>query len=316
MSTTTRSGDNNMDIVDMTGWTVDRVVALSTSVLKEHNVSEPHIAVSHLLAASMGLTWEAGYREIQSPTFRTTRSLTSDQAIDFSTKLRRRLQHEPLQYILGKWDFLDYTITVRPPLLCPRPETEELVMMIVAETTERPVHILDVGCGTGVIGLALADKLTDAFVQAIDVEPIAIETSLENSNLIFGKSQDIANSCYQAMLCSAENYEKPQQKYDIVVSNPPYIPRSDLNTLQRDVADYESHTALFGGPDGMSVVRSIVQKLTTWCNSGGVCWMEVDPSHPRLLREWIDSTPDLGVVFESSYKDIFGNERFVKIRVL
>jgi release factor glutamine methyltransferase len=297
----------------MTGWTVDRVVTESIAQLQAQNVIEPESSVSQLLAASLQLSWNTGYREIASPSVK-SRTLQRDQAKEYADKLSRRLQHEPLQYILGQWDFLDYTVKIRPPLLCPRPETEELVMRIVQDTTESPIHVLDVGCGTGVIGLALAEQLPDAFVQAIDIDPVAIETSLENAMIILG-NRDYAESCYQATLCSAEDYDGGDHKFDIVVSNPPYIPKADMKTLSRDVVEYESESALCGGDDGMDIVRVICRKLPTWCHSTGICWMEVDPTHPKLLKEWLDENPSLGVVFEDSYQDMFGNDRFVKLRV-
>jgi release factor glutamine methyltransferase len=266
--------------------------------------------VRHLLASSLGLPWETGFNEILR---------MKDQVVpcnkvidDFSSKLQRRLNSEPIQYILGQWDFLDYTFYVRSPLLCPRPETEELVMKIVEETTESPVHILDVGAGTGVIGIALAEKLPHATVEAIDIEPISIEISMDNARRILGNSSQ--KDCYRATLVSAKDF-CPDHNFDIVVSNPPYIPQPDMATLSKDVVGFESGNALCGGTDGMDVIRMIVHKLPNWCNSGAVCWMEVDPSHPDLIREWLWKSPSLGVNFESSYKDLYGNDRFVKLSV-
>jgi release factor glutamine methyltransferase len=295
----------------MTGWTVEQTIRESIQRLQDHQVSEPELSVQHLLAASLELSWTSGFRDV----LRNDRAkliLSSEQATDFRNKLERRLNHEPLQYILGQWDFLDYTITIRPPLLCPRPETEELVMKIVEETTESPIYILDVGCGTGVIGLALAAKLPDASVEAIDIDPVAIQTSQENLARVLAPNQV---SSYKATLCSAQDFD-PDHRFDIVVSNPPYIPRADMETLAEDVIRFESTNALCGGDDGMDVIRVIVEKLSTWGVSGGVCWMEVDPTHPELIKKWIGSNPSLGVVFESAHIDMFGKERFVKLRIL
>jgi release factor glutamine methyltransferase len=293
---------------DMTGWTVYQTIQESISKLERENVTEPDLSAQHLLAASLDLSWESGYRDIRQIS---NQVLTREQAQDYVSKLQRRMTHEPLQYILGQWDFLDYTVSIKPPLLCPRPETEELVMKIVQETTESPIHILDVGCGTGVIGVALAEQLPEATVEAIDIDPVAIEISMENSKRILGTAQ---NSCYKATLCSAQDYE-PDHYFDIVVSNPPYIPQADMSTLSQDVIQYESGNALCGGVDGLDVVRVIVKKLPSWCNSGAVCWMEVDPTHPSMIKEWLESS-NLGVEFESSFKDMFGKDRFVKLRVL
>jgi len=195
-------------------------------------------------------------------------------------------------------------------------------------TTESPINILDVGCGTGIIGIALADQLLDATVDAIDIDPVAVETALENSRLVLDESEQ---KCYNVMLCSAATYDpssSQQQnhstKYDIVVSNPPYIPRHDMNTLDPDVVSYESDSALCGGDDGLDVIRTIIEKLPDWCHSGSVCWMEVDTSHPKLIQEMLAESHDDGdndtnflspVLFHSSHMDMFGRDRFVKLVV-
>jgi len=351
----TTSSSLSFPIDDMTGWTVDRILKESTRQLTVANVTEPDWSVQHLLADSLQLSWKTGFREILNEG---STIVTAEQARDFQIKLHRRLQHEPLQYILGQWDFLDYTINIKPPLLCPRPETEELVMRILDEArtvassssasssssfSSRPIRILDVGCGTGVIGLSLLAASTTpkyerywnvGFVQAIDIDPVAIETSLENAVRILGGNNDDKQSQqqqgdgsllsrYEPTLCSAEDYtiDDPEHgTFDIVLSNPPYIPRADMDGLSEDVRGYENDFALCGGEDGMDVIRIIVLQLRYWCHSGSTCWMEVDPTHPRLIEEWLseesEESKTLGVVFEAGYQDMFGNDRFVKLRVL
>jgi release factor glutamine methyltransferase len=310
---------NESDDVDgITNWTVEQAIKYSIHKLEKGGVIEPNLSVRHLLASSLDLSWETGFRDIIDDRSKLQQQcLTSEQAQDFTMKLQRRMNHEPIQYILGQWDFLDYTITIRPPLLCPRPETEELVERVVAEMTTNissSIRILDVGCGTGVIGLSLAKRIPSATVVAIDVEPVAIATSLENVGRILGADPVEANR-YAATLVSAADFSPVDPVFDLVVSNPPYIPRADMATLSTDVVRYESEDALCGGEDGLDVVRTIIHQLPNWCRSGAICWMEVDPSHPTLIRDWLDSNPDLGVQFESTFKDMFGKDRFVKISV-
>ena len=333
---------------NMTGWTIDKVIVESIDLLRKQDVEEPDLSVYHLLSSSLDLSWETGFREVQqyhtSPTFSSSSSsassftsqvLSKEQAEDYQDKLRRRIQHEPIQYILEKWDFLDYTIQIKSPLLCPRPETEELVCKILEDgaVTESPINILDVGCGTGVIGIALADQIMDAFVHAIDIDPVAIEVSNYNAKLILGQYYNDQNACYETMLISAEDYVNPSHTYDIVVSNPPYIPDVDRDTMSNTVLQYENHQALFAGEDGMDVIRTIIQQLrTNWCHSGSVCYMVVDPSQPLKIKQYIEeeleleernlegdgntSSLSLRVVFEDYYQDMFGKDRFVKLRVL
>ena len=310
----------------MTGWAVRKALDESIRRLTAQNVTEPDYSALYLMAASLQLPWERGIRDLEvgsnnnndNNSIQST-TLTAEQANDFERMLRRREHHEPIQYVLGQWDFLDYTIAIRRPLLCPRPETEELVMKIVEETTESPVHILDIGCGTGVIGISLAELLPDATVEAIDVEPIAIETSMENAQRVLRDQSggiDKYPDCYTATLISANDY-MPDHPFDVVVSNPPYIPREDMTYLTDDVSRFESDQALCGGNDGMDVIRTIIRKLPEWCNSEAVCWMEVAPSHPKMIEELLSNElSGGGVRFESSHKDMFGKDRFVKLRVI
>ncbi len=304
----------------MTGWTVHDALDESIERLTKKNVTEPDYSALYLMAASLDLPWERGIRDLDN--YKSSHNklqstiLTEQQASNLEKMLKLRENHEPIQYVLGQWDFLDYTIAIRKPLLCPRPETEEMVMMVADGIKISPVRILDVGCGTGVIGISLAEILDEAQVEAIDVEPIAVQTSIENAQRVLKENSD----CYQATLISANDYTT-EQRFDVVVSNPPYIPRSDMDGLSEDVTRYESDTALCGGIDGMDVIKTIIEKLPQWCNRGAVCWMEVDPTHPKLIEEYLapkegeNEDSDRPVRFESKHQDMFGKNRFVKLIV-
>lgn len=292
------------------------------------DTSEATVAVEQLLAHTLKLSWDNGYRLIRNNQ-QPYRYLTMDQLQTFQRYLHRRGKcHEPLQYILGQWDFLDITLQVRSPLLCPRPETEELVLMVAEEITnirtatrtathKQPsttIRILDVGCGTGAIGIALLHSLPkDAaiHVTAIDVEPIAISTSTMNAKTILSEG----SSKYQTIQCSAAEYQPDDGLFDLVVSNPPYIPTADMEGLDKTVRDFESHTALCGGIDGLNVIRDIIYQLPHWCVPGAFCFMEVNPSHTSMVKTWLEHDTTIGVDFVSGHQDMFGLDRFVKLQV-
>jgi len=250
-------------------------------------------------------------------------------------------------------------------MLCPRPETEELVELVLADIDQlvkhqnikpgdgRKVRVLDVGCGTGAIGIAIASRCPELVqVVALDVLPEAVELSNENAcHFLSGFMEDIdgakdgVGSLYQAILCSAEDFTNNrthggvsaatniQQEYamnfDIVVSNPPYIPMKDMRSLSKDVVGFESRDALCGGDDGLDVIRNIVHHLPEWLYPAGAdqwregqrhCWMEVDDSHPSMLAQWLapgsKESTRWGVEYCNSCKDFCGRDRFVKLEVL
>jgi release factor glutamine methyltransferase len=321
-------------ITHCTAGTVRHIIHTAVQELSEAHISEPLLSVVHLLATALHLPWDTGYRDLMDLVYRDdasvatrqgssveqrlpSRLLTTEEERTFRSLLDRRLQHEPIQYLCGQWDFLDFTLAVRAPLLCPRPETEELVLLALEDVKEKrknePIRILDVGCGTGCIGIALAHKMPHVVVTAIDVEQVAVATSSENAARIGILSR------YEARMCAIEGFvlTKDDEPYDMVISNPPYIPPDDMTGLQPDVLQYESHQALAGGgSDGMNVIRTIVQKLPLVCKAGAICWMEVDPSQPAILRDWLSQESRGSVQFLCSKTDMFGKERFAKLLVL
>jgi methylase of polypeptide subunit release factors len=131
---------------------------------------------------------------------------------------------------------------------------------------------------------------------------------------------------YSVVLESAEDYNRvttdivhDDNRFHVVVSNPPYIPSTDKASLAADVINYESVTALISGHDGLDVIRTIVRKLPEWCVAGAICWMEVDPTHPNMLRQWLASSGEgapLGVEYVEDFQDLYGRDRFVKLRVV
>jgi release factor glutamine methyltransferase len=299
------------------------VLAHAIHDLKDIEDEQATVSVTNILADVLGLPWTTGYKDLtwiatnqhaipQHLAELACRLLTEQEAEELTDKLQRRKRQEPIQYIIGKWDFLDYTFRVRAPLLCPRPETEELVELVAQEIAENPSiqHILDVGCGTGCIGISLAAKFPYLHVSAIDLEPVAVQTSQENALQVLGSQW---KEQYDAQLCTAQDLVV-DRRFDLVVSNPPYIPSEDMKELDKEVKDYESHQALSGlSEDGLDVIRDIIEKLPYWCYASATCWMEVDPSQPAILRELLACHPH--VAFVSSHFDMFGKERFVKLKV-
>jgi release factor glutamine methyltransferase len=327
--------------------TVYETLVTSVALLEENSAPEPTASVCHLLSFALKdeFSWEDnGFAQLlkiyDSKSYNAALSdkVLTRQELDFFVKmLERRIAKEPLQYIIGQWDFHDCVLKVRSPCLCPRPETEELVeyaasdirrmiQSLRANDDARRIRILDVGCGTGAIGLSIAKMFpNDVDVFAIDVSEAAIDLSSENSKFVLGDNQ---SQYHEPALCSAAEYSNDKRqdmdnnfvfKYDLIVSNPPYIPSKDMEGLTNDVIDFEDHRALCGGDDGLDVVRDILLRLPEWCERevhrdfNPICWMEVDTSHPILIQKCAEKEEQVN--FIEALQDFGGLDRFVKLEV-
>lgn len=330
------------------GTTIQTALNDSIQTLERKSVPEPEESALNLLSHSLGLSWEDGHRRLReilqlpstSNSVLANQPMSAEQCNTFLSLLQRRINLEPLQYIIGQWDFHDLIgYKIKEPMLCPRPETEELVEFVLKEVSElirnrgstnERIRILDVGSGTGAIGVAIANRYRDEVqVVALDVLPEAVELSNDNAKRFLANHMNEKERCdvdtiYKAILCSADDFTNTQggktykMDFDIVVSNPPYIPSRDMATLSEDVSRYESEKALCGGDDGLDIIRHIVKRLPEWTT--GNCWMEVDDSHPSLIADWLSpgsvESSRLGVECASTHKDFCGRDRFVKLRVL
>ena len=256
----------------------------------------------------------------------------------------RAAQHVPVQYLIGEWDFYGLSLEMKPPTLIPRPETEELVEIILKwlrrdvlnmadkGVGEAALRFLDVGSGTGAIGLALLNELpAEARCVAIDAQESAVHLSRRNAERTgmqdryacfhaevaefgaeLGPATDVSGTRNRpraaAGVVTREESRAEDRAgrtrlvadvpsgYDFIVSNPPYIPRRDMEVLPRDVADHEDSVALDGGEDGLDVVRDIVRRCPRLLRRGGPrqLWMEVDTSHPEAIQRWLGLPVGLG----------------------
>ena len=209
--------------------------------------------------------------------------------------------HKPAQYIIGQADFFGMQLKVDERVLIPRPETEELVELILVENPEDKLKVLDIGTGSGAIALALAKNRPDWSVTAADISQDALQLASENArnqnlNIFFKKSD-----------CFAEISEK----YDIIVSNPPYISREDESEVGLNVLHSEPHLALFADEDGLAIYRRIAEDAKDYLTDGGKIYLEIGYKQgqnvPALFRKHL---PEKRV---RTLKDQFGQDRMVVV---
>ncbi|KYF34134.1 Methylase of polypeptide chain release factor [Streptococcus mitis] len=192
-------------------------------------------------------------------------------------------------------------LTVDERVLIPRPETEELVELILAENHEENLKVLDIGTGSGAIALALAKARPDWSVTATDISQEALDLASNNA-----KNQKL-NIFFKKSDCFAEISEK----YDIIVSNPPYISREDASEVGLNVLHSEPHLALFADEDGLAIYRRISEDATDYLKDGGKIYLEIGykqgQSVPELFRKHL---PEKRV---RTLKDQFGQDRMVVV---
>ena len=246
------------------------------------------------------------YRSLKNLTFTDfvfalQQEVTDEEKLFVEEIYQQLAAHKPAQYIIGYADFFGMHLTVDERVLIPRPETEELVELILAENHEENLKVLDIGTGSGAIALALAKNRADWSVTAADISQDALDLASENA-----KNQKL-NIFFKKSDCFAEISEK----YDIIVSNPPYISREDESEVGLNVLYSEPHLALFADEDGLAIYRRIAEDAKDYLKDGGKIYLEIGykqgQSVPDLFRK---NLPEKRV---RTLKDQFGQDRMVVI---
>ncbi|MBM4253278.1 MAG: peptide chain release factor N(5)-glutamine methyltransferase [Deltaproteobacteria bacterium] len=245
-------------------WTIGRVLTWSTTYLTESGqTSSPRLDAEVLLAHSLGLTRIQLYTEFDKP-------LTAHEREPFKANLKRRSQGEPVAYITGVKEFMGYEFSVGPEVLVPRPDTEILVEAALAlvKDIEAPA-ILDVGTGSGCIALSLALKRPDAQISAWDIDEGALGVATSNATKL--------GATVSFRRCDALQSDVWQvgERFDLLVSNPPYIRPDERASLPNSVLGFEPLHALFAAPDGLSFYRSLAVTAPSVLKKGGHLALEI-----------------------------------------
>lgn len=223
----------------------------------------------------------------------------------FNLLVEKRAQGVPTPLIEGKVSFNGIQILVAPGVFIPRPETEELALLALKEAKKikEKLDVLDIGTGSGAIAIFLAKNLPDAFVVATDISEASISLARKNARLNQVKNIKILKISY-------EELAKNDKKYDLVVSNPPYIPFSDRASLPREVVEWEPKEALFGGEDGLDFYRKFALTANRIIKPGGVAFLEFGCNQEKELCR-IFRRSEFKFRFN---RDINGKERFIELR--
>lgn len=221
----------------------------------------------------------------------------------------------PLQYVLGEWDFHEFTVKLSPPVLIPRPETEELVQFVLQDTghDKTSQKFLEVGCGSGAVTLCLLSKLPWMNAVACDISKDACNLTIENlSRYQVEKRACVLNRDFKSL----ETIQMISElgPFDFIISNPPYIPTAHLDDLDPEVKKYEDRLALDGGQDGLDFVRHLIAVSPLLLEKEGKLWLETGLEQHGLIGDAINNNSVGQLRFIKSMKDFTNRERFCLIQ--
>ena len=223
----------------------------------------------------------------------------------------KRAAGEPLQYITGSAPFRGIEVACAPGALIPRPETELLVELALAEAPT-PSRVLEVGCGTGCVACSIASEAPGSEVWATDIAPEAVDLARRNAEAL-GLScavhvveGDLADGVPVELLGT----------FDLLISNPPYVPSAVVDGLPAEVIDHEPRLALDGGGDGLSVIRRIVEAAPALLAPGGVLALELFEGHAEAARELAEAHGDAAPLLEAARieRDLADRPRYLIAR--
>ena len=255
--------------------TVLEVLQSTTAYFQKRGIENPRLNAEHLLAHSLGRKRLDIYLEFE-------RDLAEPELAPLRELVRRRGQNEPLQHLLGTVEFCGNTFLCDKRALVPRPETEELVGLLIADCRSgrdgrlrMPKRILDVGTGSGVIALCLAQKFPDAEILASDISDDALLLARENA---------LRHGINHVQFLKSDLLEKVDGKFDLIVANLPYVSRHDRDQLAAEVLR-DPEIALFAGDKGDEIVRQLIERAPAYLNRGGLVALEIGLGQAATLVE-------------------------------
>ena len=282
-------------------WTTRALLEWVNDRFEKHNIDSPRLIAEMLLSHVLGGPRIDLYANVD-------RIASEDELETLRSFVQRTLQHEPVQYIVGKVWFFGAEFNVNASTLIPRTCTETIVEQAVRHCElGDPAHthrIADIGTGSGCIAITIANSLPNCTIVATDISKDAIELARENAAL-HGVDDQISFSCGNCTtpLTSLE-------PFDVICSNPPYIPDHEFSGLDPNVREWEPHIALSGGEDGLDVIRPIIESAPNYMAEGGLLLLEIATSNKDQVLKLAQSCSMLTDAM--ILKDQFGDNRFLR----
>jgi len=283
--------------------TLLEVLQASTEYFRKRNIESARLNAEHLLAHVIGRKRIDLYLEFD-------RSLTEPELAPLRELVRRRGEGEPLQYLLGTVEFCGQVFACDKRAMVPRPETEELVELVIAECRNRQsgsdgnadLRIVDVGTGSGVIALSLAAMLPRARVYAVDISEDALALAKENA-VRLGLTERVE-------FRQGDLLDNFSERFDLIVANLPYIAMSDRHSLSREV-QHDPDSALFGGERGDEIIQRLIDRAPDRLVAGGLLAMEIGETQTGHIFEALTQKKYKDTAAKNDYS---GRARFILAR--
>ena len=285
-----------------TVWTILALIRWADERFKKEGLASPRLDAEVLLAETLGMERVGLYTHFDQP-------LKPDELARFKKLILRRLRREPVAYILGKREFWSLPFKVTPDVLIPRPETEILVseaLKTQAHLDGKALRILEIGTGSGAISIALAKGLPIARVIATDLSARALSVAEENAlqNGVREQIHFLQGDLFQPL--------PKGERFDLVITNPPYIPREQFPSLMPEVRDFEPRIALDGGMNGLDFFQRALPLVGKFLDPGGWFLAEMGAGQDQEILKIAEKIPDLDSF--DFVKDLAGIKRVFKAR--
>ena len=290
-------------------WSIIKILTWTESYFKDHSIDSPRLTAEMLLAYCLSIKRLDLYLQHDRP-------LQIDELSHFKILIKRRIQNEPVAYIIGEKGFFDSDFKVASGVLIPRPDTETIVEQALkvlndCQGNSRPKTVLELGTGSGAIIISLAKAAPEHLYSANDISVTALGTAKENAEIILPETRKdnivfFAGDWFSSL--------KKAPGFDIVISNPPYIPSKDIQNLQPEIKLFEPVLALDGGRDGLDSFKLILDDARHYLVPGGTILLEMGFDQKEGIQNILKRYPEYQAI--KFIRDLSGHNRVAVIKKL
>lgn len=276
----------------MKNWNILEIIKWTTDYFKSKDVSKPRLNAEYIIAHVLcckRFDLYVRFEEI----------VSEKDRVVIKNMILERAKQVPLQYVLGETEFYGYRFFVDSSVLIPRPETEYLVEKIINEIGDAQ-SVLDIGTGSGVIAISLKKELPNLSVTALDISERAIVVANKNAE----------ENQVEVEFIKSDIYSNCSKKYDLIVSNPPYIPKRVYDALESEVKDFEPQSALLANDDGLYFYDKILAEAREYLNLNGKIYLEIGHDQSNRIKKIAEKN---GFSEIETVKDLNGFDRIMRI---